>query len=182
MGEINMMHIFKNRKEDNRENEGNLSCKKINSDFMGIVNGLLVFVLIVLTLLFCYKYYIFTKNDGVVKNHVNQNNFINKDATVGLLKERKSFSDYKAVIKQRDIFQASWNIIRKVKAFPELSSKIKLVGIILDENPVAIVEDLTEKETIVMSKGDKIYGALLNEILDGKVIFIYNGEEIEVIQ
>ena len=51
----------------------------------------------------------------------------------------------------------------------------------MDKEPRVIVEDLKEKQTVFMSKGDKLGEYILEEILADKLIFLYNGEKVELV-
>jgi len=62
----------------------------------------------------------------------------------------------------------------------DLSQNLKLVGIILDDNPVAVVEDRNKKETVFLSLGQRIGDAILQEIREGKAIFLYRGNNVEL--
>lgn len=62
----------------------------------------------------------------------------------------------------------------------EISKQLKLVGIILDSNPKAIIEDLKSKETRFISPGESIQEAVLEKIEKGKIILRYNNKIIEL--
>ena len=102
--------------------------------------------------------------------------------------ETRSFSDYEGRIKQRDFFEFPWEKTNTMAAnapanpVSDLSKQFKLVGIVLDRDPKAIIEDLRTKETLFMSKGERIGDAVLQDIQEDKAIFLYNNEKIELSQ
>ena len=63
---------------------------------------------------------------------------------------------------------------------PALQDKIKLIGILLDKDSKAIVEDLQGHQTHFLSRGDSIGAVLLEEIREDKVIFRYQNEQFEM--
>ncbi len=103
------------------------------------------------------------------------------------LPEERPFSYYQQRIEKRDIFQSPWEkpkIQREnpvlIKSFEDLNKKIKIVGIVLDQNPQVIVENFKSKETVFLFLGDKIEGAILQEVQESKVIFLYQGKQVEL--
>jgi hypothetical protein len=73
----------------------------------------------------------------------------------------------------------------KGEVLTELSifkKNLKLVGVVLDGSPVVIIEDLKSKETLFMRKGDSVYGAVVDDIQEGKVIFSYQEQWVELTQ
>lgn len=99
--------------------------------------------------------------------------------------EVQPFAYYQEKISQRDIFLAPWE---KPKAAgdgalqeTDFTKQISIVGLVMDENnPQVIVEDLQTHQTQFMSKGDRIAGAVLEDIKEGKVIFNYNNQPVEM--
>ena len=100
-----------------------------------------------------------------------------------IIKEAKPFEFYKQKINNRDIFLLPWETpldtnVSKATSANELSKQLRVVGIVLDDNPKAIIEDQATKQTLFISKGEKINDAVLEEVKEGQVIFNYNGEKI----
>ena len=96
------------------------------------------------------------------------------------------FDTYKPTMEGRDIFQSPWE--KPVTAVPasntsaaELAKQLKLVGILLDKDPKAIVEDLATQQTFFASPGDKIGNAVVSEIREDKVILIFGQEKVELV-
>ena len=110
-----------------------------------------------------------------------------------VLPSPQPFSDYAKTIDERDIFMSALQRAQSqaaVTAQPEtvtvqpvldFSQNFKLVGIILDSDPKAVVEDLKNQRTLFLSYGDQLEGAVLKEIRDGKVIFTINDQSIELV-
>ena len=87
--------------------------------------------------------------------------------------------------KARNLFQPLGNKIETgtpalKKAIPALHKRIKLIGILLDDDSKAIVEDLQEKQTHFLSQGESIGTIQLEAIREDKVIFDDNGKKIEL--
>lgn len=103
--------------------------------------------------------------------------------------EPRPFSYYAAQIRDRDIFQTAQDQkvippapVEMIPVLPmDLTTKLKIVGIVLDKNSEVIVEDLEEKKTYFLHKGDRIRNAIVKEIKEGKVIFQYNNQTIELV-
>lgn len=85
----------------------------------------------------------------------------------------------------RDIFQAPWE--KPAAAAPagsaavELAKNLKVVGILLDAEPKAIIEDVAMKQTFFVSPGEHVGGALLEEVKEDRVILIFNEERVELV-
>lgn len=100
--------------------------------------------------------------------------------------EVRPFDSYKPAMEGRDIFQAPWEKPAQEVSVPnasvaELTKQLKLVGILLDEDPKAIVEDLGTKQTFFVSPGEQIGNAVVGEIRPDKVILIFGQEKVELV-
>lgn len=119
-----------------------------------------------------------------------------EDETSGpeeILPQPKLFTDYAQTFSQRDLFmsalqraQAGTVTAPAPDAPPappvlDLAQNFKLVGIILDNDPKAVVEDVRNQRTLFLSHGDQLEGAVLKEIRDGKVIFMLNDQRLELV-
>ncbi len=99
--------------------------------------------------------------------------------------EAKPFEFYAGKIEGRDVFEAPWE-----KPVPDsqapadpasgLSKRLKVVGILLDEDPKAIIEDLETKQTFFLSPKERVGDIVVDEILEDKVIVIFNEEKVEL--
>jgi len=97
----------------------------------------------------------------------------------------KPLNIYLDGIAQRDLFtdkesQPPADNTMLPVAIPALEQKIKLIGILVDADSKAIVEDLQEKQTHFLSRGDSIGQVLLEEIREDKAIFMYNKTRYEM--
>lgn len=100
----------------------------------------------------------------------------------------KPYSYYADVIRARDIFESPLygnNVkkkeeIKTVSSIPELTQNLKLVGIVLDGNSQAIVEDVQAQQTFFLHKGEQIKNATVESIEEGKVTLLYGGQRVEL--
>ena len=97
----------------------------------------------------------------------------------------KPFNIYQRSLEQRNVFQAPWehpslgsSIVPDAAA--EQLMQLRLVGILLDNNPKAIFENGTTRETLFLSQGEKFGEAVLEDIQEGKAIFRYKGQKVEL--
>lgn len=108
------------------------------------------------------------------------------------IKSVEPLAYYLSDLKKRDLFQAPWEkkkeeivkpepeIIQDTQSVMEFTQSIRLVGIISDNNPRAVIEDLVNNETLFVSVGDLIKGARLDQIFGEKVIFKIGTETVEL--
>ena len=101
--------------------------------------------------------------------------------------EKKPFSVYQEKFQQRDIFQAPWDkpkedAAQEASSSTDLSKQLKLIGVLLDKDSRAIIENVQTKETVFLSVGQDIEGATLEEIKEGKAIFRINDQRVELTQ
>ena len=62
----------------------------------------------------------------------------------------------------------------------DMAKDLNLVGISMDPEPVAMIEDRKEKKTYFLKKGDPIGKFTVEEITGATVILAYEGETIEL--
>lgn len=99
--------------------------------------------------------------------------------------KEKSFDYYQELFNERNVFemprqQSGMDKIIDIKSTVDLSKKLKVIGILLDKNPRAVVENLKEKQTYFISVGERIEDALVKEIHANKVVFIYDDKTVEL--
>lgn len=99
--------------------------------------------------------------------------------------EAKPFEFYAGKIEGRDVFEAPWEkpaLDSQAPADPALglSKRLKVVGILLDEDPKAIIEDLETKQTFFLSPKERMGDIVVDEIREDKVIVIFNEEKVEL--
>lgn len=175
----------KNNVQDKKD--GDVKKARHNINFLKICNRLLVAGAVVISCYIAFRYFIFNKNEILLAQESIEITKSIEGNDVNLFEEKKPFSYYKETIASRNIFQAPWEKLKEdigdiVEEVPSIKKKLKLVGVLLDNNPMAIVEDLKTKQTLFVFKGDKVGGALLEEIHEGKVIFLYENERVEIVQ
>ena len=105
----------------------------------------------------------------------------------------KPLSEYENAIAGRDIFHPAWLPSEPVlgptalaqpdsPAASEFLQTLKLVGIILDKDPQAIIEDRQTQNTFFLHSGEDIKGAKIEAIHKGKVSLNYGGQIVELAQ
>ncbi len=115
------------------------------------------------------------------------------DATVpsGPIANTQPFEYYSDVVSKRDIFSleaenpppvATENAVvaQPQKSLTDLTSSLKLVGIVLSGEPEAIFENLQTQETVFLRKGDQINEVKIEEIHEGVVTLSNAGQKIDV--
>lgn len=172
--------------------QGSLDKKKAdtknelgNKDFLKTFNGILIVALVVLCVYAVINYTVSVKNNipSVVMDDVPA------EIVVGEAQELKEdvrpYPLYQEIIEERDIFMSPWEkpstgAVQNTNS-TELGNQYKIVGIVVDNNPQAIIEDVLNSQTIFAYKGDSVGSAVVEEIHEGKVIFLYNNEKIEMV-
>ena len=97
----------------------------------------------------------------------------------------KSFDHYKQAFQIKNLFQTvevSEPAVkeRRVNADPQLTKDFKVVGIILDQSPQVVIQDLQTQQTYFLKEGDYLKEAVVEEIMESKVILSVDGELIEI--
>ena len=93
----------------------------------------------------------------------------------------KPYSYYSQYIDSRDIFEESFLSDKDSDAsLGSNLSDITLVGIVLDDIPQAIFEHNKDQETYFLKEGDSIEDIKVEEITEGKVIVLFEDEEVEL--
>lgn len=162
------------------------SGSKASANFWRLLNILLVCSLVIIAWLVVEKY-MSQEETQVFENTKSEA----EDAATAVqpleLPQPKSFNFYKQELERYDFFQAPWEApapkAAETAAVPvyDLSKDFKLVGIVLDKKPQAIIEDLESKQTYFLHVGDSIRNAVVKEIHEGKVVFSYNGQTVELV-
>ena len=103
------------------------------------------------------------------------------------LKNGRSWDEYQNQIQKRDLFKASLEEKKNSQAqsgayLSELTKDLKLVGILLDQHPQAMIKDLKTNQTMFLNQGQQIDGATVADILEGKVILNYQDQRVELVQ
>jgi len=187
--EEKLLGLIKDQKnsEKNTRRLNKKSKIKISSDFLTTVNRLLIIMSIGIVVFFALRLW----NNGQNTNDIILDSFViagegshsSQDVTFS---EIKPFNYYKKRIEERDIFELPWEKIKssKIERFdskiPELGRHIKVIGIVLDQDPKVIIENLKTRETLFLSKGERYGDMILQEIYEDKAVFLYNNEQIEL--
>ncbi len=104
------------------------------------------------------------------------------------LLQAKPYTYYTAPIEERDIFETPFSPTKKVAEtqvvsnIPELTKNLRLVGIVLDGNSQAIIEDVEAKQTFFLHQGEGIRGSVIDEIQESRVILLYQDQRVELTQ
>jgi len=160
--------------------------KKTGLKWLKIVNQLLIVGVIGLV---AFNIYRFLESDqgALPKSLITQFKNNQKEADIDLASdEQKPFDSYKSAFEQQNIFQMPWEKPKKKvkeevpKAAVDISSEYQLMGIVLDKNPQAIIQDIKQKQTHFLSQGEKLGEAVLKKIYEDRVLFEINGEEAEL--
>lgn len=99
----------------------------------------------------------------------------------------KPYSYYSQEIGKKELFKASVlqgqekELTSSAPTIRDLSADLILLGIVLDNQPQAIIEDKKAKKSYFLYKGDVIGEMKVDEIMEGKVILSYQGEKIELV-
>lgn len=111
-------------------------------------------------------------------------------ASPGQFPKQGEFKGYREVFKKRDIFASPLKLsspgldqpAQTPSPAPSWNSdgKFKLVGIILDTDPRAVVEHPEEGNTLFLSPGDRLDEAVLEAVQAGKAVFCYRGRKFEL--
>ena len=160
------------------------SKEKSNVYFLEVGNRLLIVVIIGLLGHGLLKYFSVDQNTSKIFSDSRVSLQAASSDEV-MLFNPKPFVLYAQRIQGRDIFKPLRETLkpdRKAleKALPALHKRVKLIGILLDQDSKAIVLDLKENQTHFLSKGESIGMAFLEDIQEDKVIFMYNNQRVEM--
>lgn len=104
------------------------------------------------------------------------------------LGEAKAIGPYLEQLRERDLFQSPWQQTKTsdtkgatASTGAEALKQFKLVGVVLDKDPKAIIEDSQSKETLFVSKGQSVGSGIVEDISEGKVHIKYNGQIVELV-
>jgi hypothetical protein len=103
----------------------------------------------------------------------------------------ESFDGYEQVFEKRDVFASlskfsfdpsgdGGGIPGGMQQFIDLAEKYQVVGILVDQQPQAILQDKKTKDTVFLSVGDRVDGAVIDQIVEGKIILLLNGQAVEL--
>lgn len=99
----------------------------------------------------------------------------------------KPYSYYSEEIGKKELFKSSvlhgqeTQVVAVTPTINDMSANLTLLGIVLDEQPQAIIEDSKAKKSYFLYKGDKIGEVKVEDIQESKVVLTYQGEKIELV-
>jgi hypothetical protein len=108
-----------------------------------------------------------------------------------ILPPQPAFSSYAEVFAQRDLFGNPGSVaqvdeVKNEAILPsparDLSQDYKLVGILLDKNPTAVIENLQDGHTLFLPQGGNLDNGVLEQIEEGRVIINFDGQRLELRQ
>ncbi len=157
------------------------------SDALSLVNNILMIVCLVAGTYLVYQYIHKQEKEAVALQPGGQTN--DKRNKFSLMNDvDRPFDEYLAMLEQRNIFEMPWEKSKPQETpvaaapAPQLSESIRVLGIVLDNQPQAILEDVKTSQTVFVSVGQTISDAVVEEIREGKVIFNYHGQKVELTQ
>lgn len=98
---------------------------------------------------------------------------------------RPDNSDLQQLVTRRNIFEPVTTVdgvqnMAVDAAKTELYSKFRIVGVFIDQPSKAIIEVVSSGETVFVTEGEQVEGATLKKIFEEKLIFDYNGVQLEL--
>ena len=156
-----------------------------------ILNGILTMVILVLSALAVYLFFFAAQETQKMPPGAPLT--INKTTDQGIVfSTPKPFGYYAERFNKKNIFQVpipspppnsqSSQAENQGVGDQPLIKNLNLVGIVIDQKPIAIIEDLQTQETLFLSAGDHIREAVIEEIKKNTVVLKYKGEHIELTQ
>ena len=162
------------------------TVKVIENNLLRLGNRLLLISVLGVFGYICIKYVLSGPTKDVPLTLKGQKTPIEKAAEPIILSSVRPFPFYRDKIKQRNIFEAPWEKVKEgvditAKAAVDISQQLRLIGIVLDQDPKAIVEDLKGKQTVFLSEGEFWGEIQLEEIRADRVIFVTHDEKVELV-
>lgn len=148
----------------------------------------LILGIIFLSIYVGYEFFFTNKDIGLVMKEAKKSLAQTEEKGI-VLSEPRLYSYYADVVRARDIFESpiygnnvkKTEEIKSASSLPELMRGLKLVGIILDANSQAIIEDSQSGQTFFLHKGEQINNATVEDIEEGKVTLLYGGQRVELV-
>ncbi|MDD2752232.1 MAG: type II secretion system protein N [Candidatus Omnitrophica bacterium] len=155
-------------------------------DLIALFSGKIKFVLIAVSLVYLIASFVYplvsSKN---INLPVISAKAVKEEQTVGIKKESKPFEYYLKDVVGRQIFGdlsegQEGPGAAAVAAEADSIKDINLLGVVLGDNPQAIIEDKKSQKTIYVNRGQFIGQFQVEEIKEGKVILNYKGQRYEL--
>lgn len=161
--------------------------KLLKSKFKNILDFrfLNIFLVLLLITFFAYSVFNIVKPTGGRVNHISETVTSDKEGQQIKINQPKDYGYYYRQFSKRDIFNApsiadDANAPATGVSLKDATKNFRLVGIILDKQPQAVIEDKTTNTTYFLGKGENLNNLKVKEILESKVIVVYGTEEIEL--
>lgn len=168
--------------------KSSLSSKGGSRDPLSLLQKVLFIVFLAMISFIGYRY-LTEPMDSVVEDDSIKTPSPKDAKAVSTIESPKPFEDYEQQLKDRNLFLFPWEKpVSKEKtedatAVPivSLSSQMQIKGILLDQDPKVVLQDLIKDETVILSIGESLNGAAVKEIHEDKVIFTYNNQTVELL-
>ncbi|MEI6438070.1 MAG: hypothetical protein WCO69_04915 [Candidatus Omnitrophota bacterium] len=114
------------------------------------------------------------------------------DADKAVVLPASPFGSFEDVIRKRDYFSAPevkkpvTAAMPAVEVMPrvstaEITAKYKVVGIVMDKDPQAVIEDVKNNSTLFLSRGDALGEGRIESIRSGKVVVAFGNQKVDLV-
>jgi hypothetical protein len=157
----------------------------LKPEFIGKVNMVLTFILIVTVVYFLVLLFRGGIKEGRTAAQTGElAGEVVQDGAKAEGARAKDYSSYEKNVGEKNLFTASTQTVSEApvpSSSSAASKRFNLVGIITGDKPQAIVEDKEAGKTYYLYKGQSIGGITITDIGPGKVVLNYNGEAITLV-
>ena len=164
--------------EENRNFEKNV-LKALRLSFILLSSILAIYTF--------YQIFFISTADSVYETPLEKNLKSEAPVLIPQWKPARSFEEYASQMQGRSIFQSPSERKKTPMLSPavnvsEVTKNLKLAGIVLDKDPQAIIKDVQTNQNVFVHRGGRINGAVVEEILEGKVILNIQNQRVELLQ
>lgn len=160
---------------------------KADFDAAKFINGMLLLIVVVSGAYIVWY--------GVQTNFLNKNSLVLEETTavteaepLAGPSEGKPLSHYEEIVAQRDIFNTSFQKTvpaagpQAVQSAQQVNplQNLTLVGVVMDEEPQAIIYNQSTHETLFLKKGESVDEVLIEGIQEEKVSVVSQGQTIDL--
>ena len=173
---------------DRKKNEKPVSsiAGKANFDAAKFINGMLLLIVLAVGMYIVWH----GAQSGLNKNDL----ILEEVAAVPEVEtetpvEAKPLSYYEEIVAQRDIFNTSFQKTAPTTG-PQTTTQtvqpvnplqnVTLVGVVMDDEPQAIIHNQNTNETFFLKKGESTDGVVVENIVEEKVTVQFQGESIDL--
>lgn len=151
------------------------------SYFLKRFNFCLVFIIFILTGISVYR--LFTRKYRMEYFLITDKEYlVNKKHRKDISVQEKLLSEYD-FLKKRNLFQSNLPLEEdsiSVSFKEEFTSDYKVAGVLLDKNPMAVIEGVKKKKVFFLSLGESIDGFKIIKVLEDKIILEKQNQRIEI--